>query len=124
MAEKLIKIDCSYSFDNNQLDSIGYKSGVLELILTSADTSKFKIVFDWVHSFRLTDEGDLLKMQEEQTGEMLIGFYIVDNSIYLKWFTEQSVGIHDSESIIHYLIVTSDGVIDVLSSVSPLISVC
>lgn len=124
MTEKLMKIDCNYSLHNSQLEDIRYASGTLELVLIPERTNKLKVVFDWIHSFRLTDEGDLLKMQEEQNGEMLTGIYVVDKSIYLEWFTNQSVGIHDGESITHYLIVTSDDVIDVLSSVSPLISVC
>jgi hypothetical protein len=124
MTEILMKIDSNYSLHNSQLEDMKYSSGVLELVLASEGTDRLKVVFDWVHSFRLTDEGDLLKMQEEQNGEMLTGIYTVNKSIYLKWFTEQSVGIHDGESITHYLIITSDDVIDVLSSVSPLISVC
>ncbi|MCE0829013.1 hypothetical protein LVQ78_23805 [Buttiauxella sp. A2-C2_NF] len=124
MTEKLIKIDCNYSLYNSQLEGMRYSSGTLELVLTSEGTNKFKVVFDWIHSFRLTDEGDLLKMQEEQNGEMLTGIYVVDKSTYLEWFTDQSIGIHDGESITHYLIVTSNDVIDVLSSVTPLISVC
>lgn len=124
MTEKLMKFGCEYSLQNSQLESVGYVSGSLELVFVSVGASKFKVVFDWIHSFRLTDEGDLLKMQEEQNGEMLVGIYTVDESAYLKWFTEQSVGIHDSESITHYIIVTSDDVIDVLSSVSPFLSEC
>lgn len=118
-----MKVDCNCSLHNSQIEDIRYASGTLELVLTSEGTDKFKVMFDWIHSFRLTDEGDLLKMQEEQNGEMLTGVYIVEKSIYLEWFTNQSAGIHDSEFITHYLIVTSDEVVDVLSSVSPLISV-
>ncbi|RYJ08794.1 hypothetical protein C5Y41_24600 [Rahnella variigena] len=124
MIEKLMKVDCNCSLHDSQIEDIRYASGTLELVLTSEGTDKFKVMFDWIHSFRLTDEGDLLKMQEEQNGEMLTGVYIVEKSIYLEWFTNQSAGIHDSEFITHYLIVTSDEVVDVLSSVSPLISVC
>ncbi|MBU9828167.1 hypothetical protein [Rahnella perminowiae] len=124
MTEKMINIGCDYSFKNSQLESIGYTSGTLELVLTLVGVNKFKVAFDWIHSFRLTDEGDLLKMQEEQNGKMLTGIYSVDKSQYLEWLSKQSFGIHDGESITHYLIVTSDDVIDVLSSVSPLISVC
>jgi len=124
MIEKLMKVDCNCSLHNSQIEDIRYASGTLELVLTSEGTDKFKVMFDWIHSFRLTDEGDLLKMQEEQNGKMLTGVYIVEKSIYLEWFTNQSAGIHDSEFITHYLIVTSDEVVEVLSSVSPLISVC
>ncbi|WNY85078.1 hypothetical protein NNQ28_21925 (plasmid) [Cronobacter dublinensis] len=125
MTEKLSKIEyAACSFGNSQLVSVGYKDGALEVVLSSNTTSvmnNFKIIFDWVHSFRLTNESDLLKMQEEQSGQLLAGIYIVDRSGYMKWFAEQSAGIHDTEEITHYLLATSDDVIDILSSVEPLI---
>lgn len=124
MNEKLIRVDCDYSLQNSQLESVSYTSGTLGLTLSSVRVGEIKIVFDWIHSFRLIDEGDLLKMQDEQNGEMQAGIYIVDNSTYLKWFSEQCIDIHDDESIIHYLVVTSDEVVDVLSSVSPFLTNC
>lgn len=87
-------------------------------------TYKVRVVFDWVHSFRVIDEGDLLKMQDELNGQMLAGIYTVERSHYLTWFNEQSANVHNDEPIAHYLIVTGDDVIDVLSSVSPTISSC
>jgi len=77
-----------------------------------------------MHSFRVTDEGDLLKMQDDLEGKMITGVYIVEGSNYLSWFNEQSANIHDGDLINHYLIVTGDDVIDILSSVSPTIISC
>ncbi|EDT4881533.1 hypothetical protein B6B03_004688, partial [Salmonella enterica subsp. enterica serovar Berta] len=76
------------------------------------------------HSFRVTDEGDLLKMLGEQKGKMRVGIYKVEDSSYLEWFNDQSFNIHEKEKIIHYLIVTVNDIIDVLSSESPVISNC
>ncbi|MDI6457934.1 hypothetical protein QL193_21280 [Cronobacter muytjensii] len=125
MTEILSKIEyATCSFSNSQLVSVGYTDGALEVVLSSNTASvvnNFKIIFDWVHSFRLTNESDLLKMQEEQNGQLLVGLYTVDSSGYMKWFAEQSAGIHDGEEITHYLIATSDDVIEILSSVEPLI---
>ncbi|ELQ6172533.1 hypothetical protein ACX1JO_003499 [Cronobacter dublinensis] len=101
MTEELSKIEyATCSFGNSQLVSVGYKDGALEVVLSSNSASvmnNFKIIFDWVHSFRLTNKSDLLKMQEEQSGQLLAGIYIVDRSGYMKWFAEQSAGIHDTE---------------------------
>lgn len=124
MTEKLIKIPlCEGSLQNSQLEDFRYSSGSLELILSSGDNaegSKVKVSFDWIYSFRVTDEGDLLKMQEEQKGEMLTGLYIVEKSKYLEWFNEQSSNVHDG--VVHYMLSTVDDVIDILASISPSIS--
>jgi len=126
MIEKLVHITCGINdLKINQLVDFRYLSGALELILTSShadEMSKISVVFDWVHSFRVTDEGDLLKMQDNLNGQMCTGVYSVERSNYLAWFNEQSANIHDGDSITHYLIVTGDDVIDVLSSVNPTFS--
>ncbi|MGQ8817306.1 hypothetical protein [Serratia sp. NA_13] len=125
MTEKLNKVLLTEgSLQNSQLEDFRYSSGSLELILSSGDNeegSKVKVLFDWIYSFRVTDEGDLLKMQEEQKGEMLTGLYLVENSKYLEWFNEQSGNVHDE--VAHYMLSTVDDVIDILASVSPSISV-
>lgn len=125
MTEKLVKVPLTEgSLQNSQLEDFRYSSGSLELILSSEDNeegSKVKVLFDWIYSFRVTDEGDLLKMQEEQQGEMLTGLYIVEKSKYLEWFNEQSGNIHDG--VAHYMFSTVDDVIDILASMSPSISI-
>lgn len=122
MAEKLNNYSSGdFSFQNSLLDDFRYSSGSLELTIIS-DTRTFKLLFDWIHSFRLTDEGDLLKMQDEQQGNMVTGIYSVENSSYLKWFNEQSADVHSTGDIVHYFIVTTNEVIDVLSSEEPLVT--
>ncbi|EPI9093995.1 hypothetical protein ACTBVO_000627 [Yersinia enterocolitica] len=125
MTEKLTKVLLTEgSLQNSQLEDFRYSSGTLELILSSVndeESSKVKVLFDWVYSFRVTDEGDLLKMQEEQQGEMLTGLYLVENSKYLEWFNEQNGNMH--ERVVHYMLSTVDDVIDILASISPSISI-
>ncbi|WP_404462511.1 hypothetical protein [Providencia rettgeri] len=100
-----------------QLDDFKYDLESLSLILSRPDES-FTLSFEWVYSFRVTGEGDLLKMQEHFNGQMTTGVYKVENSSYLKWFHEQSENIHD-DVIEHYLIVTIDDVIEVITSAEP-----
>jgi len=125
MSEKLIEIPLAEgSLHNSQLEDFRYSSGSLELIFSSGDDaegSKVKVLFDWIHSFRVTDEGNLLKMQEEHNGMMLTGLYRVEKSKYLEWFNEQNGNIHDG--IVHYMFSTIDDVIDILASISPSISI-
>ncbi len=122
MKEKLIKLthEGHISLVNSQLIACNYASGKLFLSLVASNI-KIKITFDWIYCFRVIDEGDLLKMQEEQNGEMVTGIYSIANSPYLKWFNEQSADIHVKEGIIHYSIITVEDVIDVLSIVPPTI---
>ncbi|MGY5954727.1 hypothetical protein ACUY4R_003405 [Kosakonia sp. BK9b] len=121
MSERLISFPLyDFNFQTSSLNDFRYYSGSLELTLSNDDGNmKLKLSFDWVHSFRLTDEGDLLKMQDEQQGNMLKGIYLVENSSYLKWFNEQSADVHINEGITHYLIVTTNDVVDALSSEKP-----
>ncbi|WP_413721681.1 hypothetical protein [Sodalis sp. RH23] len=123
MKEKLVKLaydECS-TLVGSQLINCNYASGALFLSLL-ANNKKIKIAFDWIYCFRVIDEGDLLKMQEEQKGEMVAGIYTILHSPYLKWFNEQSADIHAKEGVVHYSIVTIEDVIDVLSLVPPVIS--
>lgn len=125
MSERLIEIPLAKgSLHNSQLEDFRYSSGSLELVLSSGDNaegSKVKVLFDWIYSFRVTDEGDLLKMQEEQKGGMLTGLYRVEQSKYLEWFNEQNGSVHDG--VVHYMLSTVDDVIDILASISPSISI-
>ncbi|CAI1020469.1 hypothetical protein [Serratia quinivorans] len=125
MTEKLVKVTFAEdALQNSQLEDFRYSSGSLELILSSGnggEDNKVKVLFDWVYSFRVTDEGDLLKMQEEQKGEMLTGLYTIEKSQYLEWFNEQSANVHDD--VVHYMLSTVDDVIDILSSVAPSVEV-
>jgi hypothetical protein len=125
MTEKLVKVTFAEdTLQNSQLEDFRYSSGSLELILSSGnggEDNKVKVLFDWVYSFRVTDEGDLLKMQEEQKGEMLTGLYTIEKSQYLEWFNEQSANVHDD--VVHYMLSTVDDVIDILSSVAPSVEV-
>jgi len=128
MNEKLKKIENDdFCFENRFLLDLRYSSGALNITLSSTEENKgdeIQIVFDWIHSFRVTDEGDLLKLQDELNGKMIVGIYIVEGSEYLTWFNNQSANIHDNDEIVNYLIVTSEDVIEVLSSVSPSIVCC
>lgn len=121
MIERLVVSNLSERFPlKPQLEDLRYKSVSLEFVFSSIidnSSNKLKVVFDWVHSFRVTDEGDLLKMLYEQKGLMLTSIYVVENSKYLEWFNEQSEHIHDD--VVHYIFSTVEDVIDVLSSVKP-----
>ncbi|MEQ4510343.1 MAG: hypothetical protein ABN480_07055 [Dickeya sp.] len=121
MTEKLMNFTYDESFcHHTQLESFQYSTDSLELIFSfgrNEERERVKVFFDWIYSFRVIDESDLLKMLEEQNGAMTTGIYYVEESKYLEWFNEQSGNIH--ENVVHYMFVTINDVIDVLSSVEP-----
>lgn len=111
---------------NMALVDLRYTQGVLEISLSTnidGELKRLKITFDWAMSFRLTDEGDLLKTQNDLLGEMVTGTYILEKSDYLSWFHEQSYNIHSSETPCHYLVVSSTEVVDVISTSAPNIEI-
>ena len=80
------------------------------------------IHFDGYLSYRVTDEGNLLKtLNEIENGEDLgkSTLFTVENSLYLQWFHEQSFDIHKDDETIHYLIATPNDVVEVLYVSSP-----
>lgn len=124
MIETLVDISpINISFSGGEVINFCYKAGSLEIDVSPGGMSPpFRVFFDWTHSFRVTDEGDLLKILGEQSGKMLLGIYKVEGSTYLEWFNDQSDNIHSKNNIVHYMIVTVNDIIDVLSSVPPIIS--
>ncbi|EBX9240329.1 hypothetical protein DRF02_24835 [Salmonella enterica subsp. salamae] len=124
MIETLVDITPQNIFlRGSQVIDFHYKAGGLEIIISLDGVSPdFRVFFDWSHSFRVTDEGDLLKMLGEQSGKILVGIYKVEKSSYLEWFNDQSVNIRSKDNVAHYLIVTVNDVVDVLSSEPPIIT--
>lgn len=80
---------------------------------------------DGVLSYRNTDEGSLLKtwskLDQQYNGSFYSNWTLfkVKNSGYLKWFLEESMGIYEHEKVEHYVFVTPDDVIEVLSAYPP-----
>ena len=112
----------NYLYKGFMLDELIYSPSVLELFLTNDNDGRIKISFDWFHSFRVIDEGDVIKMLNKFNGEMILGIYTLVDSEYLEWFHEQSVGLNLDGNITHYMVVTVNDVIEILSSEKPVIS--
>lgn len=81
----------------------------------------FRIVFGTALAYRNIDEGDLQKTLHSIVCTEPCSLFIVENSTWLKWFQEESYGIHDDEEIIHYAIYTENDCIDILSAYPPVV---
>lgn len=88
------------------------------------------IHFEGFFAIRIVDEGDLLKgshdmdkavieMEKEKGSYYKWSLFTVENSLYLEWFHEQSLGVRKKEELVHYIIRTSEDVIEVLDIAEP-----
>ena len=82
-------------------------------------SSMLRITFESLLAYRNIDEGNRLKTMEQATNFGSSSLYIVEDSTWIKWFNEESYGIHKSNKIIHYAIYTPNDCIDVLSEYEP-----
>jgi hypothetical protein len=110
-----------------------YKKSLVDntqgLILTFQDTlSDKKLIVTFgkgTLSYRNTDEGSLLEMLHYLEKNYKTDFYgkrslfEVENSEYIKWFLRESSGVYTNEEVKHYVFLTSDDVIEVLSLYAP-----
>lgn len=69
--------------------------------------------------FRLLDEGDYLKTV--YSGDTEGSLFIVENSSFARWFSEESKGIFSESEITHYAIYTQDECIDILVKYPPVV---
>ncbi|RXS91006.1 hypothetical protein [Geobacillus sp. PK12] len=110
-------------YNDMLLDS---KEGIVLKFSDESHKREVIIIFEeGVLSYRNTDEGSLLKMLTYLDQYYGTNFYRnwplfkVKNSTYLKWFHEESCGIYESRNVEHYVILTPNDVIEVLSTHPP-----
>ncbi|TCI72864.1 MULTISPECIES: hypothetical protein [unclassified Exiguobacterium] len=99
----------------------------LTLVFTDADENNYTFLFDGlVLSYRNTDEGTLFKTLEQLYKNYGPDFFRnwtlfnVTDSNYVKWLAEESTNIYEEiYDIHHYVFLTSNDVIEVLSTDPP-----
>ena len=80
-------------------------------------------------TYRNTEEGVFLRTIDYLHKNYSPDFYgewslfKVENSQYLRWFNEESLGVYQDQNIEHYVFYTSDVIIEVLSPYSPEIEI-
>lgn len=82
-----------------------------------------------VLSYNVCDEGRRLKTLDfltDKYGQDFFGehyIYMVENSKYLSWFNEESHGIVSGYAVNHYVFLTSNDIVDVLTTYAPKIKI-
>jgi hypothetical protein len=95
--------------------------GIRILIRKDRKDSMRRIKFDHVFGYRVADESYKLKTIEAlpDDGSIEGPFFILEESDYLEYFHEETLGIYRDMGIEHYCIYLCNDCIDVLSSYEP-----
>lgn len=116
-------------------EGMEYNNDGLTINLQGKDKNSpiLTINFEFFLALRIVDEGNLLKdscdvdeaimkIKLEPGSSRKWSLFTVENSPYLEWFHNQSVGIHKDIKIIHHVIRTPEDVIEVLDSIIPIVT--
>lgn len=103
------------------LSALVDRGGVLEIHLIDDDGRKASLTFDSHLAYRKLDEGDDLIGLAELSASARPGrsFYRVVGSDFVDWFISRNHGTRKVGSVIHFVVVTVDDVIDVLALTEP-----
>ncbi|OVE70668.1 hypothetical protein CCS79_01470 [Clostridium diolis] len=104
---------------------------VLKFCDSECSDRKINVIYsNMVLAYRNRDEGDYLKTFKHLSDTYGDEFYTkwslfkVKNSEFIEWFNEESLNVHEyqKESIEHYVFITVNDVIEIISPNSPEIS--
>lgn len=98
----------------------------LRIELIFENNAKVQFIFDTaVLSYNVCDEGRRMRTIDfliKHYGDNFIEdsyIYTIDHSKYLEWFNKESYNILSNYNIKHYVFITSNDIIDVLSTYTP-----
>ena len=89
------------------LQDIGPSNKILEIFYSS------------FLSYRVTEESGRLKTLYENNS--LGAYNIAKDSSFLRWFNEESHGVFSEEVLLHYNVISSNKIIDIVSSHPPVV---
>lgn len=103
------------------------KDGIsLKLYDENDENTKIEVIFsEHALSYRNRDEGEFLRKFKYLGDEYGDEFYTkwslfeVNSSDYIQWFNKESLGIHQEENIRHFVFITINDVVEVLSTYEP-----
>lgn len=102
------------------IDEIVDSDGGLSILIRALDggENRYRILFDPYVAYRNMDEGFRTKTFSE-IGGFNGSLYLIENSNWLRWLHEESLGYYSDRDIKHYFIVTSADCLDILSEFEP-----
>ncbi|WP_194435574.1 hypothetical protein [Vibrio fluminensis] len=79
---------------------------------------KLRIKFDAFIAYRNIDESYRLRLLEQNQNRE-VSLFIVESSYWLDWLQKESHGYYEDRKVVHYLIMSMNDCIDVLSEFEP-----
>lgn len=102
------------------------QNGTLLILKGEDENATIQVHFDGsILSLRSTDEGRRLKtinLLDAQYGRDFYtkwSFFKVINSSYVEWFNQESYDMYTTYNICHYIFLTSDDIVEILSTYEP-----
>ena len=99
------------------LDELKDEADVLTVVLLDKQSKRVKITFDSYLSFRKIHESFALSILHSLGQQVMLPSTLIEakDSDYLRWFRTEGNGIVENFQITHYLILTVDAIIEVLT---------
>jgi len=114
------------------LDSIFDNIAELKITLLEENNKKNKVIITFKYpasSYRETKKifkDKLIYDLNQKYGKNFCdewAFFKVDNSNYIKWLSEQSCGIYDDVPFVHYSLITTNSILDLIDQWEPKIEI-
>ena len=98
------------------LDKIKDEDGVLDMFLSAKNGTRIHVKCDSYLLYMKRDEGDALRtinlIRENASLEPLI--FLVDKSRLVRWFVSECEGMRKEEDLKHFVVASSNDVIDII----------
>lgn len=98
------------------------------VIVLCDETNAIRVNFDcFIPAFRSCDEGTrIVPIDTEKSNYMDVfmqgwPFYKIENSEFSRWLEKESSGVYASSDIKHFVIITNNSIIDILSEYEPIV---
>ena len=115
----------SVMLEIGEFEELVDRNGILNICLIDPKNGKVSFAFDSYLVYRKLDEGDSLIFLAQFAKDRVSrqSLYLASESEFVSWFVEQSYNIRDTSSLFHYVIVSNNDIIDVISLGEPKIEI-
>ena len=110
--------------DGYDLDQLKDEADVLEITLVDQDDNRLLIKFDSYFTYRKIHESFALQIIDLLSDQNMVPSTLVEaeNSDYVQWFKTEGDGVVSDIQIKHYLVLTIDAIIEVLTDETPTVT--
>ncbi|MFC6332757.1 hypothetical protein ACFP56_09000 [Paenibacillus septentrionalis] len=132
LSEKWVYMDIEQELNvKYYIDSINDNTEGLSIMLSEVndESLRVKVFFEHsVHAYRSTDESyrsNTINYLQDSYGLNFYKertFFVITDSEYIRWLSQQSQGISDLEQVSHYSFLAVNSIVDVIAAYEPKIT--